>query len=636
MTRGGPAVTLLPPALATRVDVVPSGEAWVHEPKFDGYRLQCHVAHGDVVLLTRNGLDWTHRFEPVSHAVGRTFARLDLVLDGELVVASIDGLSPFQSLQQALRDGAMEHATYWVFDLLREGTTDLRGLPFHERRTRLERLFARRPATPFVRLTTPFTEPSDTLLAAACERGEEGVISKRRDAHYGAGRSRDWLKIKCGQRDEFVIIGYTEPEGSRAHFGALLLASRSVEGAPLRYAGRVGAGFSDKGLRDLAMQFATIGSRTASVAVPPAAARGVHWVRPELVAEVAFAEWTADRLLRQATFLGLREDKEADDVRKERGADAVSGVIISHPERLVWPERAISKRMLAEYHEVAAPMMLADIATRPLSTLRCPDGAHGTCFFQKHWPPARGAKVRVMAVTEAGDDVEEYAVAADAGDLVKLVQMNVVEFHTWASRGDALESPDRMVLDLDPGPGITWRTTRDAALLVRDVLSHAGLESWVKLSGGKGVHVTVPFERRLTWQQFSDFARLVAGRLVADHPTTFVDTASKAQRNRRIFVDWLRNARGATAIAPWSVRARTNAPVATPLTWDELRAMPKLAPMTMIAAQAYLAASPPDPWTRLRSCRQRLTGAVVEALAGPVDVDAPPSRRPRANRSVRA
>jgi len=620
-------VLLIPPALATRVDAVPTGDGWLHEPKLDGYRLQCHVDGGDVVLLTRNGLDWTERFAPICAAVRDLIGHRDVVLDGEVMAASTDGLSPFQSLQQALRDGTMDDATFWVFDLLREDATDLRRLSLDERRARLTRLFIDAPLTGAVRMTEALTDDPASLLIAACRRGDEGVISKRRSAPYRGGRSRDWLKIKCGQRDEFVVIGYSDPEGSRAHFGALLLASRAAPGTPLRYAGRVGSGFSDGRLSALSATLATLARSAPAVPVPAGAARSVHWVDPVLVAEVAFAEWTVDHLLRQATFLGLREDKEAGDVRTEESTVIVSDVSISSPSRHVWPERRITKHELADYHEVAAPMMLRHLAGRPLSTLRCPDGAHGTCFFQKHWPPARGPKVRGMPVAESDGTRQQYAVAATAGDLVTLVQMNVIEFHTWAARGDALERPDRMVLDLDPGPGIGWATTRDAAVVVRDVLAHAGLQSWVKLSGGKGIHVTIPFDRRLTWQQFSDFARLVAGRLVADHPTTFVDTASKEKRTRRIFIDWLRNARGATAIAPWSVRARKNAPVSTPLTWEALLGMRTLAPLTLREAREHLASSPEDPWAALLQCRQRLTSATVEALAVPVVVPSPRRRR---------
>ncbi len=331
------------------------------------------------------------------------------------------------------------------------------------------------------------------------------------------------------------------------------------------------------------------------------------------MADVAFAEWTVDRLLRQATFQGIRDDKESREVREET-SDAVAGVRISHGERVVYPEVKLTKRGLAEYYEAVAPLMLPHVAARPLSTVRCPDGPQKACFFQKHWKATRGAAVRTVPIDEADGEGGDYAVAQTAADLVALVQWNVIEFHTWGSRTDALESPDRMVLDLDPGPGVGWKTLRQATVAVHDLLADAGLQSWVKLSGGKGVHITIPFDRRLTWQQLSDLSKLIAGRLVHDHPGTFVDVAAKAKRQRRIFVDWMRNSRGATAAAPWSVRARKQAPVAVPISWADLDAVDGPAVMTVPVVREFLASRPQDPWQSMLATRQRFTARVLDAL----------------------
>lgn len=617
-------MSLLPPALATRVDAVPLEPGWLHEPKFDGYRMQCHASGGRAVLLTRKGLDWSAKFPQVREAVLAVVGRRSVVLDGEIVAAAPRGASPFAALQAYLREGRTTGLTYWVFDLLAEGRTDLRALPLSERRARLATVLGALRPRAVVRRTMPLRGHADTLLAAACRKGEEGVISKRLDAPYRGGRGRDWLKIKCGQREEFVVVGWSEPEGARTHLGALLLATRATPRGPLRYAGRVGSGFATDVLRAVHARLQRVAIDAPAVRVPAAAARGVHWVEPVLVAEVAFAEWTPDQLLRQATFLGLREDKEGTDVRKESGGSTVAGVTITHPERVVYPGMTLTKLELAAYHEVVAPHMLRWIAKRPLSTLRCPDGALGSCFFQKHWPSARGGNVHTVALTESDASEEAYAVARNAADLVTLVQMNVIEFHTWASQVGSLEQPDRMVLDLDPGPGVGWVAIRDSALLLRDVLADAGLQSWVKLSGGKGVHVTLPVEKRLSWQQFSDVAHLIASRMVAEHPRLFVDTASKERRTKRIFIDWLRNSRGATAVAPWSVRARKGAPVAVPVAWDELAAMPKARIMNVREVQEHLAGAPIDPWRDMATCRQRVTAAVVAALGAE---HATPARR---------
>ena len=610
----------LTPALATRVPQVPDGNEWLHEPKFDGYRMQCHVVGKRAVLLSRNGLDWSTRFPNVITAAVTLMRGRNAVLDGEVLVPVPRGESPFQALQSALRDGAVTNAVYWVFDLLAAGGDDLRALPLDLRRARLQKIVGATNAKSPIRLTKALTGAPGTLLAKACARGEEGVISKRRDARYPTGRSRDWLKIKCGERDEFVIIGFSPPEGSREHFGALLLATHPLPGQPLRYAGRVGSGFSAAILNTLMRSLERIERHTPPCPVPRDVTRGVRWVEPQLVAEVSFAEWTTDHLLRQATFLGLREDKGADDVRielavaDETGGRVVQGVTISHGERVVFAGNGVTKHDLALYYDAVSSLMLPHIASRPLSTLRCPDGPASACFFQKHWSATNAPHVKVMAVREANGESAEYAVATSAVDLVRLVQMNVIEFHPWASGARSLESPDRLILDLDPGPGISWPVLRESAVHVREMLETHGLRSWVKLSGGKGVHITVPLEHRLDWQQFADFARILASRLVADSPGTFVDKAAKDARRKRIFVDWLRNARGATAAAPWSVRARDNAPVAVPLLWDELRVIDSASEMTVPVVMNYLASQPDDPWADMLTTKQRVTAHMLASF----------------------
>lgn len=639
-------VALLAPALATRVDVVPLSDDWQHEPKIDGYRIQCHVQGSAATLLSRNGLDYSDKFPVVADAAIALLGGRRAVLDGEVVVPTADGQSPFQSLQVALRSGTARTAVFWVFDLLVDGRTDLRARPLDERRIRLATRIGEAGNDAVIRMVPTLDGSPETLLQAACARGEEGIISKRRDAPYQSGRSRGWLKIKCTQRDEFVIVGYSDPEGSRTHFGALLLASRAAQGGVLRYAGRVGSGFTDRVLADLHRRLRGMERATPVVEVPRAVTRGVHWVEPALVADVAFAEWTSDRVLRHATFQGLRDDKETYDVKreavsrtatvavttrqrakkamppsrtvapaKEGTCDTIAGVKVSHADRVIYPEIGLTKGDLAAYYEAVAPLMLPHVAGRPLSTVRCPDGPHQSCFFQKHWKPTRGAAVRTVAIDEHDGAGGDYAVATTAHDLVALVQWNVIELHTWESRTDVLEAPDRLVLDLDPGPGVRWKTVCDGARYVRALLDDASLQSWVKLSGGKGVHITIPLDRRITWQQLSGLARLIAGRLVHDHPTMFVDVAAKDRRNRRIFVDWMRNSRGATAVAPWSVRARTGAPVSVPIDWADLEHIGGPDVMSVPVVRKFLESRPLDPWRDMLTTRQRLTARVLDALA---------------------
>ncbi|MBC7841604.1 MAG: DNA ligase D [Gemmatimonadaceae bacterium] len=612
------ATALIPPALATRVDVVPEGAEWLHEPKLDGYRIQCHVKDRTATLLTRNGLDWSAKFPALSATALGIAPRKDLILDGEVVMPTGDGASPFQALQGAVKAGATSRAIYWVFDLLRFDGLDLRSLPLSERRAALLSVFSQQSARSRIRVTKELRGRASALLAAACANGEEGVISKRRDAAYHSGRSHDWLKIKCGQQDEFIVVGYTAPKGSRTHIGALLLASRAQGARTLRYVGRVGSGFSDELLRDLAARLRVQATAPTRLEIPAAHGRGVTWVEPELVVNVTFAEWTTDGLLRQATFGGIREDKTVKEVAREVPVPSAT-VAVSHGERVVFPERGVRKIDIASYYAAVAPLMLPHLGGRPLSLLRCPDGAHGHCFFQKHWTPTRGVSIPTRDVSEADGSSDPYAVIATADDLVALVQMNVIEIHAWGSRFPNVEKPDRLVLDLDPGPGVEWPAVCEAARRARDLLSGIGLTSWVKLSGGKGLHVTVPFTGRLSWDQLSLFSKLLATRLAAEDPSRYTVSMAKSARPKRIFIDWMRNSRGATAASPWSVRAREGAPIAIPLTWTELDDVPRGDLMLLPDVTEYLRASPSDPWSDLLSTKQSLTAAMVQQLGAAND-----------------
>ncbi len=604
---------LITPALATRVDSVPEGDEWFHERKLDGYRVQCHAGGKTATLITRNGLDWSERFPAIVAAILKVAPGKEMIVDGEVVMPSRGSHSSFQALQGAVRAGSTARAVYWVFDLLRYDGLDLRQLSFSERRNALSKALSQSAQNGRVRMTQELRGPPAKLLSNACTKGEEGVISKRRDSPYSGGRSRDWLKIKCAQQDEFVIVGYTAPRGSREHLGALLLATRVPGNQDLRYVGRVGSGFSVDVLRELRARVAPRTSPPVELAISTGLPRCVQWVEPELIANVSFAEWTADGLLRQATFGGLREDKSVATVEREI-VQSVRGIALSHGDRIVFPENGVRKRDIATYYDAVAPLMLPHLAGRPLSLLRCPDGAQAACFFQKHWSAAQGKGITTRLVREADGTSDPYAVAATADELLALVQMNVIEIHAWGSSFPVLERPDRIILDFDPGPGVSWVAICDATRRARALLASIGLESWVKLSGGKGLHVTIPVTGAVTWDQLSMFSKLIATRMAHDEPRLFTSTVTKSARNKRIFIDWMRNARGATAAAPWTVRARPGAPVAMPLLWDELEDISRGDLMTIPDVIDYLRSSPPDPWHDLLRKTQRITSAMVTSL----------------------
>jgi bifunctional non-homologous end joining protein LigD len=605
-----------------------------------------------VRLLTRTGKDWTERFPAVAAAAAELPVEAAL-LDGEVVALAADGSSSFAALQQALGRHAGGPLVCYLFDLLHLDGIDLTACPLEQRKSLLARLLARagRDETTTLRFSDHVVGRGAEFHRQACRHGLEGVVSKRREAPYHPGRHRDWLKIRCSQRQELVIGGFTEPSGSRAGLGSLILGVYPVPGAAaqggkLAHAGRVGTGFDRRTLTALRGRLEALETDEAPFADPRAAAaggsrRGVHWVRPELVCEVAFTEWTADGVLRHPSFQGLREDEPAEEVVREmpvarakkpegpargrqgaarrggrRGSTVeVAGVRITHPERVLYPEPGVTKRDLAAYYAGVADRMLPHLAGRPLSLVRCPQGQPGDCFFQKHIDGSFPAAVRRIAVTEKGGARKTYAVADDRDALLSLVQMGVLELHTWGARADRLDRPDVLVFDLDPDEGLDWKHVVTGARAVRGLLAELGLTSFAKTTGGKGLHVVVPIERRTGWDEVREFTRGVAEAIVRAAPERFVATMSKAQRQGKVFIDYLRNARGATFIAPYSSRARPGATVAAPVSWDEIgRLRPGGYTVTNLARR--LARREADPWADWGSTRQSLTRAMRRAVGG--------------------
>jgi bifunctional non-homologous end joining protein LigD len=704
------------PQLATLARDAPSGDGWLHEIKHDGYRALARLERRrgglDVRLVTRNGNDWTDRFPAVARALSGLPVEAALV-DGEVVALAADGTSSFAALQQALgtrggRGGGQgAPLVYYAFDLLHLDGVDLSSAALAERKALLAGLLARAGSdeTATLRTSDHVVGRGGDFFRQACRFALEGVISKRADAPYRPGRGRDWLKVKCSTRQELVIGGFTEPSGSRSGLGSLILGVYPAEGEgeddgrKLLYAGRVGTGFDAETLIALRRRLEAIESEESPFADPKAAATGgsrrtVHWVRPELVCEVEFTEWTTDGVLRHPSFQGLREDKAASEVVRETaqpveeatmagtaraattkparaakaattkaatkakpekanpqkakpakakperakakkaktekakpekakpekaasrgggrgGGEAVEigGTRVSNPDRVLYPEQGLTKRQLAEYYVAVAGAMLPHLAGRPLTLVRCPQGQGEGCFYQKHVEKGFPSSVGRVEVAEKDGDLATYAVVESLPALVAMVQMGVLEIHVWGARRDRIERPDLLVWDLDPDEGLPWERVVEGALAVRTILDELGLVSFAKTTGGKGLHVVVPIERRLGWDEARDFTRAVSERIVEAAPDRFLATMSKAKRQGKVFIDYLRNGRGATFIAPYSARARPGATVAMPVSWDEV---PEVEPgrFDVTSVPGWLAERGEDPWAAMADVRQVVTKAM--------------------------
>lgn len=565
------------PQLATLVDAVPAGNGWMHEIKFDGYRALIACAGDQVRVYTRSGKDWTDKFEPLAAHL----AALDLppcLIDGEIVAYDARGNPDFSSLQAVLKRGhgaekAGDGLAFHAFDLLDVDGENLARRTNIERKERLEALLAE--ARPPIHVADHVIGAGEKLYRAMCDAGQEGIISKRIDAPYRSGRTRNWVKVKCTLRQEFVIIGWKKSSARGRPFSSLLLAQH--EGDKLVYKGNVGTGFNADTLRELAAKFARIKRKTAPAEVGRVESRGVTWLAPKLVAEVAFSEFTADGNVRHGSFVALRGDKRAEDVVPETPQEAPepepeSEIKISNRDRVIFPESGQTKGELADYYAAIAPLMLPWAAGRPVSLVRCPQGRAKKCFFQKHDSGSFGPHVHHVPIVEKDGGAEDYLYVEDAAGILACVQMGTIEFHGWGSRVEDVEAPDRMVFDLDPDEGLDFADVRKAAADIRKRLSDLGLTSFPMLTGGKGVHVVVPLSTGHSWDAHKDFAKRFAEAIALAEPERYTANMSKAKRKGKIFLDYLRNQRGSTAVLPYSARAREGAPVAVPLSWDQLKA----------------------------------------------------------------
>ena len=562
-----------PVQLATLVDHVPAGNVWLHEMKYDGYRTLIAIGGGEGRAYTRSGLDWTDKFAPVV-ADAATLEAGSALLDGEAVVLDADGKTSFQGLQGALKEDP-DAILYYAFDLLELDGADLTALPLVERKEKLKALIG--DGTAKIRYSDHIVGRGEELFGTFCEAGLEGVISKRADARYVGARSSGWLKTKCIKRQEFVVVGWT-PSDKQRGFRALLLGVN--EDGKLRYAGKTGTGFTADEIDRLMALMAPLEVDKPTVEAPRAAVRGARWLKPQLVAEVAYMEVTGDGVLRHSSYLGLRLDKKPAAVVMEKAAPVAAvatpeptTIRVTNRERVIFPEGKITKGELADYYHAVSAIMLPWAGSRPISLVRCPQGRGKKCFFQKHDAGSFGEHVHHVGIAEKDGHDEPYLFVDDAEGLVTCVQMGSIEFHGWGARIEDVEKADRLVFDLDPDEGLAFTDVVSAAFHVQEMLSQMGLVTFPMVTGGKGVHVIAPLTPQAEWPAVKDFARRFAMVLAQAEPDRFTAALAKAKRTGRIFVDYLRNQRGATAVMPYSVRARENAPIAVPITWAELRGL---------------------------------------------------------------
>jgi bifunctional non-homologous end joining protein LigD len=572
------------PQLATLVDAVPPGTSWIHEYKYDGYRLLLAVGEGVATAWTRNGKDWSDKFKALVKAAAKLPA--GCLIDGEAVAIDEEGKPSFQLLQSTLKEQKGANLVFYAFDLLIDRGEDIRKLPNIERKERLAALLA--GVNPPILYGDHVIGRGEEMFAEVCKMGGEGIVSKLASAPYKGIRTRNWLKIKCIQRQEFVIVGWSESD-KRIGFRSLLLAAK--EKGKLTYVGKVGTGFNAKLMGELMERMEPLAAAKAAVEVPRAERKGAHWIEPKLVAEIAFSEFTDEGILRHPSFIALREDKPAKDVVREvpkhlsaketkpkrsKAKKAVHasaedfGIDISSPDRVIFPELALTKKDLADYYATIEPLIMIDAANRPMTIIRFPSGRTGEGFFQKHDKGTFGPHVKHIPIEEKDGHFEDYLYFDDIQGLLACVQMGTIEFHGWGSKVEKVEYPDRLVFDLDPDVGLDFNMVKAAAVRLKALLEDLGLKSFPLLSGGKGVHVVVPLDQTRDWPTVKSFAERFSRAISEAEPKMFTANIRKVQRKDRIFLDWLRNQRGATAVMPYSARAREGAPVSAPIAWEEL------------------------------------------------------------------
>lgn len=617
---------VIKPQLATLAEYVPSGEKWVHEVKYDGYRFVAFIDRGRVTLITRNGNDWTAKFPAIVKELGELPVK-SAVLDGELVALGDNGKTDFQLLQNSIKGMADAELVYYLFDLLYLDGYSVKASDLLQRKALLNEMLGRASQLSLLRYSEHFAQQGEQVWSKACELGLEGIICKDTTAPYVERRSRDWLKVKCTNRQEFVIGGFSKPAGSRSGFGALLLGIRDSKSSRLKYAGKVGTGFTSASLKELHTKMKSLARDESPFVNTPRESwvKGVTWIEPRLVAEVSYVEITKEGLLRHSVFHGLREDKTQEDVILEKPTTVKQAskpakkarvpktspkgnpeeLKLSNPGRVLYPENDITKADLAKYYAAVGDRMAPWALNRPLSIVRCPDGRDKQCFFQRHSGTVKIPTLESIDV-KGKDTTETYFYISGKSGLTGLVQNSVLEIHGWQCAADDMDHPDRIIFDIDPDEGVTWARVVKTAGLLRDVLKKCGFVPFVMTTGGKGLHVVVPLKPSAGWDEVVQFSRAVAAYFEAQHPDDYTATMSKAKRKGKLFIDAFRNNESSTAILPYSTRAREGATVATPVTWEELSARLNPKKFTVKTVPSRIARQKQDPWAAYSKSRKPL------------------------------
>lgn len=632
-----PMPDIVSPQLATLAEHAPKGDDWLSEVKFDGYRAVSRIEHGSAQIFTRAGNDWTAKWPAITESL-KALPVAQAWIDGEVVATDSDGKISFQALQNLMRLGKGAQLAYYVFDLIYLDGHDLSAVPLVERKRLLKNILDNLPEGSPVLYSDHIAGGAQQVFEHACMHGIEGIVAKRADAGYQQYRSRAWLKVKCMLRQEFVIAGYTDPGGSRVEFGALLVGGYD-ERQRLQYCGKVGTGFDRALLKSVSRDFKKLEQAKTAFHNPPTGseARGVHWLKPELVAEVDFAQWTNGGNIRHASFVGLRTDKPQAQIVRERplsdkemkqadkeeaappkaagkgGHATVEGVEISNPTKILFPRIGLTKLGLAEYYESIGDWIVPHLKNRPLVLVRCPQGGEHKCFFQKHVNETIADAIERIEVPEE-NGTATYMMANSLAAVIGLVQMGVLELHTWGSSKGHLEYPDRMIFDLDPAEGLPWESVVEGAQLVHGLLDEIGLTSFLKTTGGKGLHIVVPLKPERPWDEVKAFSKAIAGHMAHTLPERFTANMAKARRGGRIFIDYLRNGMGATAVAAFSTRARPEATVSMPIFWDELGPDLHADAFNTRNAGKRLAKLREDPWKDYFGLKQRFTSKMLRVF----------------------
>jgi bifunctional non-homologous end joining protein LigD len=608
---------------------VPEGPKWLHELKYDGYRIIARKSGADITLFSRSGLDWTVRFPAIAKAVEKLPCK-SAMIDGEIAFVLPSGVTSFKELQEHI-DTPHPSFRFFLFDLLNLEGNDWRKKLLIERKARLARLLKEKKLPDWLVYSDHVEGSGPEFYAQACAAGLEGVVSKRADSPYVSGRTRAWLKIKCGKRAELVIGGYSKSGVKGRPFSSLLLGT--FENGAFNYAGKVGTGFSGADLERLAERFKPLVQKTSPfVEVPAEERKDAVWLKPKLVCEIAFTDWTRDGRLRHPSFQGLREDKPAREVSRDAPSEdstetseadmsrpsgsnlpVFDGITLSSPDKVLYPKIGATKLDLARYYETVAPYMLPYLVDRPISLVRCPEGIDKERFFQRHAMKGMSKSIKQIPIS-GGESKKPYLYIDGEAGLFGLVQISTVEIHDWGVSLAHLHEPDRVVFDLDPDEALPLAELKSAAVEVRDFLADLGLKSFLKSTGGKGLHVVAPIAPKLGWDEVKAFAKAIADALVDVRPDRYTANPLKRTRVDKIFVDYLRNQRGGSAIVNYSTRAKEGAPVACPLAWDELKGLKAAAPYTMRTLPARLRALKRDPWEGFFKTRQSITAKAKKAL----------------------